>query len=322
MIRPIDWRDFALIHRIGENGICLDAQLAATRGPSTLQRALLGSLIPGQNICTLIDRPEDDAELPVLGQFHLQPGGSIARLAFLGPAPALGQQSAALLIDALVRAAGEQGALNLVADVDEDGAPFEVLRHAGFAIYARQRLWCLEPPTTHDPGRPAERWRREHPSDRSAVQSLYFNLVPGLVQQVEPPPAEGRGMVHWGAGELLGYLEMERGPRGTWIHPYFHPAAEHLSELFTDLILQLAASGERHLFVNVRSYQGWMNSVLERLGFTRWQDQSVMVKRLAASVRRPALSPLSALENTSPEPTAPFAPSRADESPQHAGEWL
>jgi hypothetical protein len=60
------------------------------------------------------------------------------------------------------------------------------------------------------------------------------------------------------------------------------------------------------MYVSVRSYQGWMDGMLHRLGFEAWQDQAVMVKHLVAKVRKPVLKPLRALEGTRPEPTSPI----------------
>jgi hypothetical protein len=50
-----------------------------------------------------------------------------------------------------------------------------------------------------------------------------------------------------------------------------------------------------------------LSQPLEHLGFEPFNDQAVMVKRLAAAVHHPARAPLPALEGTQPEPTAPFS---------------
>ena len=61
------------------------------------------------------------------------------------------------------------------------------------------------------------------------IRSLYNNLVPGLVQQVEPlPPDQLRGMVYYQQGELLAYVELRYGPRGIWAQPFVHPDAEDI----------------------------------------------------------------------------------------------
>jgi hypothetical protein len=78
----------------------------------------------------------------------------------------------------------------------------------------------------------------------------------------------------------------------------------------------------RTLYVCVRSYHGWMSATLERLGFEPCNDQAVMVKRLAARVRRPSLAPLPALDGTHPEPTTPFAHVESPKLAAPAGESI
>jgi len=57
----------------------------------------------------------------------------------------------------------------------------------------------------------------------------------------------------------------------------------------------------------LRSYQSWMVGALVRLGFERVAEQAVMVRRLAATVRRAVPAPLPALNGRRVEPTTPFA---------------
>ncbi|HKZ54620.1 MAG TPA: hypothetical protein VJ123_04000 [Anaerolineales bacterium] len=320
MIRPFDWRDLTLLRRLGERGLCLDSQLAHTRGPQTLQHALLDALSPGKTTSTLVARPESRELETALGQVVLSSSDRCARLTYLGPQTALAEPHGLRLVEALAQEAGRHGALNLIADVDEDIPAFESLRGAGFAIYARQRIWRLPEAGNAGSGGRAAVWRPQLAADATALSILYVNLVPGLVQQVEPAPhPDSRDLVHWQDGELLGYLDVERGPLGTLVRPYFHPAAEGVEGLLISYLSRQANRRGRPLYFAVRSYQGWIGSVLERLGFEPAQDQAMMVKRLAVGVRRPALAPLRSVEGKFAEPSAPF--SRIEESapsPPHA----
>ncbi|OGO14822.1 MAG: hypothetical protein A2Y93_05775 [Chloroflexi bacterium RBG_13_68_17] len=312
MIRALDWRDLSLLRRLRDRGVCLDAQQAFCRGHHTLANTLLGLVSPTLNVHTLVSRPDGPEDPAAVAQILHHNSDTLARLAFITPEGALSSASGLALLEGVCQAAGERGALNLAAEVDEDSPAFAGLRRAGFAIYARQNVWALPTPAeAAREGRPdaqsRQLWRTEIGSDRSAVHFLYANLVPALVQQIEPPPARGsRGLVYWQGGELLGYLEVERGPLGTWVQPYFHPAVEQTHALLVDLLAHGPVSRARPVFVCVRSYQGWMNGLLERLGFGLCASQAVMVKRLAATVRRPALARLPAIEGTRAEPTAPI----------------
>lgn len=307
--RPLDWRDLPLLHRIRDSGLCFDSQLAYTSGPHALLNALLGAFTLGRSTLTIVGRVGRQA---LVGQILHDNSQPHARLAFIGPADAIASSACETLLEALAQTAGENGAHNLIAEVDEQSPAFECLREAGFAIYARQRIWRLNDPVSAtmpqtDGPRSLPVWRAESGSDEAPIHFLYVNLVPALVQQVEPPPHRtGRGLVYWNGGDLLGYLDIDRGPLGDWVQPYFHPAAEEPEELLKEFMARANSRRRVPLYVCVRSYHGWLRTPLEKLGFEIDSDQAVMVKRLAASVRRPALAPLPALEGTRPEPTAPF----------------
>jgi hypothetical protein len=323
VIRSFDWRDLSLLRRLRDRCLMLDTQQAFTRGPQALQNALLDAVTPGRWACTLVTRPSNAGEDAAIGQVLLRSDGTCARLALIAPGSILEKPESCGLLEALVRAAGQQGARNLIAEVEEDAPAFESLRRCGFAIYARQRIWRLAPsappsggeaPTapasedgSHDDTRAP--WRRETPQDVFPINSLYLNLVPPLVQQAEPPPRRtGRGWVHWRQGELLGYLNIDRGPLGVWVQPYFHPAAEGVDDLLARFLETYEDRRARPLYLCIRSYQSWAGAVLEQLGFQPVCDQAVMMKRLAALVRQPVPAALPVLERGSPEPTAPFAP--------------
>ena len=315
MIRPFDWRDLSLLHRLRNGGLCLDAQLALTRGPNTLQHALLDALNPVQTTHTLVGRSEGGNGRDCLGQYVFLHQDALARLTFVSPEQALSEADGLHLLDALTRSAGSQGARHLVAEVDEQLAAFQSLREAGFAVYARQRIWRLEP-ELGEPREGSQReselvnspWRREQSSDDLALATLYANLVPALVQQVEAPPRRtGRGWVHAREGEVLGYLYVDRGPLGTWVQPYLHPAAEAVEALLRTFLAATHTRRGRPLLVVVRSYQGWLNDILERLGLQPACDQAVMVRRLVVPIRQPAAVPERAPAGVTVKPTAPMA---------------
>ncbi len=218
----------------------------------------------------------------------LPQGRNGAHIAFLSPADILEDSHGAEMLEAMARTGAEHGAHSLIAEVDEHSPAFECLRRFGFAIYSRQRIWGMASDAM--PGAlagelPSEDgaalWRPAAAADELAISSLYLNLVPPLVQQVEPPPTRhGPDLVHWRQGELLGYLNFNGGPRGVWIQPYFHPGAEDPDRLLGAFLSNLEDRRQRPLYVCVRSYQSWMTAPLRALGFEALADQAVMVKRL------------------------------------------
>ncbi len=308
MIRPMDWRDLAILHRLRNHGLCLDSQLDSTRGPDAFHDALLDPFSRSRSTCTLIARSDDSDQAVAVGQFTRQIRQVIAHLTFLGPVDALSLSPGLNLIDALSQAAGSQNIHHLIAEIDERNPAFELLRRAGFAVYARQRIWQLSGPLAIDLENVDANWRLEMESDAAAIRSLYHNLVPGLVQQVEaPPPSNNRSLVHWRQDELLAYMEMEDGPRGLWAQAYIHPAVEQIDDLLLSLLKQVKTSAQKPLYFCVRSYRAGLNRSLQDLGFTPRSDQAVMVKRLTAVMRDRVPAALTAIEGTQPEPTAPIA---------------
>jgi hypothetical protein len=293
--------------------------MAYTRGPNALQNALFDVITPGRSAWTLVVRPGDSGEPAGVAQCVQYNADPFARLTFISPSELLGTSSGQRLLEGTARTAGEHGAHNLIAEVDELSPAFECLRHAGFAIYGRQRIWQLKSPGNGLPPE-AQRasdaskeaggltWRSEVASDQVSIQNLLMNLVPVLVQQVEPAtPHGGRGYVYWAEKELLGYIDVDRGPLGVWLQPFFHPAAEKLDQLFSAILRLLNGRRDRPIYLCVRSYQSWLSSPLEGLGFEPCLDQAVMVKRLAVPIRQPAVAPMPALEGTRAKPTAPMA---------------
>ena len=305
-VRALDVRDLRLLHRVRREGLCLYAQVAYTRGPHALQTGLLDVLTPGRATHTLVARSAAPGEPSAVGQIAHDLGGSVARLGFIGPASQVDGPVGLRLLDALSREAGLRGAHNLIAEVDEDQPAFESLRRAGFAVYARQQIWRWEgtPPAEQEYDNV---WRSEVPDDSEAISWLAANLVPGLVLQVEAAPGRSRrGLLHWAEGELRAYLDLERGPRGVWAQPYVHPAVEAI-DLLLAAFLRRTAHADRPVYVCLRSYQSWMTGALDRLGFERVAEQAVMVRRLAATVRRAVPAPIPALNGGRVEPTTPFA---------------
>ena len=172
---------------------------------------------------------------------------------------------------------------------------------------ARQRLWRFD----GDPPQPEIKylWRSLRSQHGFAIQSLYHNLVPGLVSQIESLANERlEGMVCQNS-ELLGYAELKYGPRGIWVQPFIHPDAKNVDARLNDLLGSIPDRRSRDIYVCVRSYQSWLEPGLDALGARAGSRQAVMVKRIAVphKVSRPFALPK--IEGQ-PEISAPIAHSR------------
>lgn len=311
MIRSFDWRDVGLVKTLADRGVCLDSETGLTEGNHPLQHALLSYLMPLAGAPTLIWRADGNHHA-VFGQLRHRPGEGHARVLYIAPSAQAALEGWQHVIERLAVEAGERRAQNLIAEVNEKSPEFEALRETGFAIYARQTLWKLPP--DHNgardgdglPLRPATR------ADVIAVHTLYSNVVPRLVQQVEPGPQHiERGYVLHDGGELVAFVDVRRGPQGIWIEPFLHPEADDLSEAVLRASLQqLPGRKEKPLYVCVRRYQDWLQEVVARVGFETIGSQAVMVKRLAVRLSEPVLKPLTVVEGQVPTPitSAHFKP--------------
>jgi hypothetical protein len=299
MIRAFDWRDVRLVKTLADQGVWLDAQTSLIHGTHPLQNALLAYLMPGTGAPTLVWRDNGSA---VFGQLRHRSGEEQARVLFVAPTCATAGNGWLAVIERLAVVAGERGAHSLIAEVNENTSEFAALRAAGFAIYARQSVWKLAGAIQVPNG--ALPLRAAGNADGIGVNTLYANVVPRLVQQVEPPPHPMRGYVLEMDGELIAYLDVRRGSLGIWVEPYLHPEADQLSEamLLTGLNL-ISSKGDKPVYVCVRRYQDWLKDILERGGCEAVGSQAVMVKRLTVRLAEPVLKPLAAIEGQVPTTT-------------------
>jgi hypothetical protein len=310
-IRPFDWRDLPILLRYRNQGLFFDNAAILTRGEMIVPAgAMLSYFAPATGIFTLLCADKQHCAVPLLGQITHTQGEQIARLSFLAPESALESGGLQAMLDHMIQYIGARGALHLVAEVDERTPAFETLRSAGFAVYIRQRVWRIA--EDFEGGSGGRFWRTGSDRDMIAVRSLYNTLVPGLVQQVEPMPTSHlHGLVSEQDGEVLAYVEVKSGSRGTWVQPFIHPDLELGNDRLLDLLDRLTNSRGKPVYLCVRSYQSWLEHALEELGAEPGPVQAVMVKHLAIAKR---VIPSFALPAIEGETSAPFARTEMNET--------
>jgi hypothetical protein len=316
-IRPFDWRDLPALHRYRHQSVFLHSSLVLTRGPMLFSGAMLSALAPSMGVFTSVSVENGDKDHLLIGQAIHTIGSQCAQMTFLTPEEALETSVLPPLLEHMFIQMMERGAFRLLADVNEEIQAFEVLRQSGFAIYARQRIWQLVgQPVGQSKPTP---WRAAAERDLIPVRSLYNNLIPALVQQVEPFPAERlHGQVYREGDDLLAYVELKYGHRGIWAQPFVHPDLEDISERLADLLASLPNRRSRPVYLCVRSYQAWLEAALESLGATPNPRQAMMVKHLAIPQKALRALTIPALEGGHPEVTAPISHSQAA-PPQNGG---
>ena len=300
MIRPFDWRDFPNLHRNRNDGLWLDSSLALTRWMALVPAgALLSTIAPATGIFTYIATNEENGGRQVVGQFIHAMGNPNAKLTFITPEEAIESPEVPRLLDYLAARAGDRGAHNMLAEVNDRSEVFEVLRRAGYGIYTRQRVWELKAAKSPE----SRLWRPAEEKDEHHVHYLYHSLVPALVQQTEPPPWEKvNGLLFFSGDEVMAYVHLRYGPKGILAQPFFHPDTDRVEELLASLFNSIQNPRGRPVYLCVRSHQFWLTTFLDEMDLRSGQSQAVMVKRLVVLIKEPALQPASAaLENVRPE---------------------
>ena len=276
-IRPFNLFDLPSLNHYRSDLLALNCSRALTRGNLLGATTLLSFFNPGQHICTAIQ--EDDLT-SVMGQVLQSNSDTFARISFLAPGAALGEEVP--LLDHLVLQAGNWGALYVVAEVDEGHIAFKSLRKAGFSTYAWQKAWQLSDSAESDQ---QAQWKIPSAAEMLAVQSLYSQIVPALVQPVDTLPRKPGGLICRLDGNIQMYAGITSGPAGIWIQPLVHPDATCAAVCLQALLRVLPNQAGRPVYLCMRSYQAWLESALEDLGAEAGPRQAVMVKNLTAMIR-------------------------------------
>jgi hypothetical protein len=306
-VRPFDWRDLPALHRYRKQCIFLDSTRLYTKGPSLIPaRALFSYFALTTGIFMYQSSFNGKKENLLLGQVIHPTGTARARISFLTPISALYTASLPLFIEHVVKEIGEKGAMHLLAEVDETHSAFESLRKAGFATYARQRIWRLSKNINDEEN--TSFWMPARSIDLHAVRSLYANLVPAMVQQVEQQPFRRfNGLILFQRNAVVGYADIRYGKQGILIQPFIHPDVENIPHKIRNLIESIPNRRSRPVYFCIRSYQSWLETAIEDLGAEPGERQAVMVRHLAILNKklRPYMLPV--MENGRPEVSAPIS---------------
>ena len=282
-IRPLALLDLPQLYRFREEAIGLDTARTLTRGNPLGAVRLLAYMNPARHVYGAIANGEHDS---VLGGIIHTGDDAFAKLLYLAPLSNLGHPELPALIEALSSQAGMWGAFHVLAEVDEMSDAFVPLRKAGFSVYAWQRMWQTSE-LTHVNER--SDWTRVRSVHLPAVQSLYHQIVPPLLQPVEQQPKTPIG---WMSNEgPKCHVSALYGVRGIVLTPLIHPEATEVSSKLAALISNLPDRRNRPIYVCVRSYQAWLEPVLADLGAKAGERQAVMVKHLARLLKEGQTAP-------------------------------
>lgn len=293
-IRTVTPLDLPLVRRVISQSFPLDVCAALTRGIHGLEDALLSAVpLTDLGAPTMVLRNGDSG---YVGQFRLR-SDTVAQFTFLAPEPQEGDaRDWARLVEAITYEAGKRGAHLISAEVAEDHPAFVAFRLAGFAVYSRQMILRREPAPVI--GGQSDLLRPERDQDAIAINVLYANTVPRLLQQAEPPPGpECYGLVYRREGQLAGYLAVTEGKSGIVIKPYFHPEVyEQTLSIILSALTFIPRADRLPVYLYARAYQDWLRGALQQAEFEPWTHQALMVKHTTVRVERPKWATVPGLE--------------------------
>jgi hypothetical protein len=283
-IRPLDLLDLPIITRYRNDVLTLDSARALTRGHPLGTMGLLAYINPARHLYAAI---ANGGESTLLGGVIHSRGDIYAKLLYLAPSSRLDDRQLPALIEHLATQAGEWKAFHVLAEVDETSDVFPALRMAGFSVYAWQKLWDVSLIGKMEPAQGLG-WRRVESVDLPVIQSLHYQIVPPLLHPVQPAPNRVLGFVH--SENMKCYASVTSGVYGIVLTPLIHPDEHNVSEKIASLVSNLPDRGGRPVYLNVRSYQTWLEPVLEDLGAQASPRQAVMVKHLARLIKEGQLA--------------------------------
>ncbi len=276
-VRPFDLLDLPTLYRLRGEAISLDSVRYLTRGNPLGAIGVMAYMNPQRHLYAAVC--SDDSTTLVGGIIHTN-GETFAKLLYLAPASQVDHPGTPELVENLAVEAGTWGAFHVVADLDERSPAFVPLRQAGFSVYAWQRVWNV---SSLEPGKGTGRWKRATAINLPAIQSLHHQIVPPLLQAIEPTPRKASGYF---CGDGPGcYVSVASGLMGIVLAPLIHPETRDVAVRLLSLIQQLPNRGGRPVYLLMRSYETWLEPVLSDLGAQPCARQAVLVKHLTRIVK-------------------------------------
>jgi len=332
VIRPFGLRDALLVRDLQRNSAVLAIEQALLHPNAPLWMALTAPWPwAGLGVATYI-LDERDGDGPALGFAQLLRRAARPEADLLYVAPALPPEDAhdarregiwRRLLHHSCQAAAGRGLQRIFASSPEDGPETGCLKDVGFSLYTREVLYRLAAdPATDGPrpegaSRPAG-FRPQLPQDNWALQRLYTNSTPRLVQSAEgavtgevgsPPlcwwePDRWRGLVWERANEPRGAVQVHIGRAGHWLRIWgVNALTAHDLRVLVEQGLGLIADAPRlwgrgpaPVYATVRDYEIGLGDALTGFGFAPYLKRARLVKHTVAVVRAPLPAALAARE--------------------------
>ena len=316
MIKSFGVRDLLLVGNLQKKGTCLDPEIALTRPYSPLLAALSSYFLMQEagTSTFILEAMDQSSWVQGLAQMRQRRGRPEADVIYLAPSFSTADEAPTIwhrLLNHLCARAGERGIRRLFAHLAEDGEEIETFQQVGFSSYTREDIFRLKSlPQSH---RRLDRvvMRPQQAVDAWALQRLYANVAPRLVQQAEslgergwerssvdwPLRARSEGYVLEDNGEIVSYLLFRGGRTGHWMRILLHPQAyDRADEVIQHGLAFLSHYPPCPIYCSVREYGGGLRTPLQDWGFELFGSQAILVKHATVRVKEPARKLVPALD--------------------------
>jgi hypothetical protein len=258
--------------------ICLDhANLLINGNPAGFGNLASSIINFNGRISAIVEATSDFSHL--VGQVVIHPKSRIARLSFVLCDDASQSSGLAALIEFLSYQAGENQAVNLLAEVENSSGLFESLRRSGFSAYGIETIWQL--PAKQAGNEPPALWLKSSSKDEVGMRSLYQSVTPPLEQSAEPYHSSNlQRLVYCVNNEINAWVQYASGPLGIYLAPVMHPSIINPGGLLCELS-ECFSGLSRPVYMQIRSHQSWLNTSLEDCGAQASGEYTLLVKHLA-----------------------------------------
>lgn len=306
MARKIAWKDVASLPHFKNQKVILDSSFQYIFNPGLLSSSLLSIVSPSSGFYSAVEVLNSGKYPFLLGQLFHAPGDATARVVFLAPITNNHDQAFGRVLSQLTKAAGERGALQIKAEVEEDSFAEEILIQAGYRSFADQQIWKLPRRIVFGTGKKA--WVPVTQDTTDPAATFCQKNLPGQVQRIEdfPEASHVQELISWEEGRIVGFAAAQFGPRGILVDLVLALDLDQVDEYLSALFFHLPYRDTREVYFRVRSYQQQIASALERVEAEAGPNQKVMVKRLTVHYNAKQTFRVRGFENQ-PDITTPIS---------------
>jgi len=285
-----------LLRRLKPQGVAFDLRRHLLQDTSPTRDAVLGFLTAHHlGAVTCVYRASEDEDgLNGFVQVSEDDSGLEWDLAYLAPSLDYDLNAGSMwcrMLGQLILLAAEYGVERISARSGEDAETEDLFRRAGFTVVNREEVFALDQEAK--PAPLPRGLRGAVPQDQWAIEELYRQVVPKVIQQAEgctPQWVVGqRGATEqyvWAdKGRMLAYLRLAKTARGSWIEVLTRPEQRgdvlpHLRYLLT----RAAPSAQSPVYCPVPDHAVGLGWLLRTLGFESYTRQVLLVAHTIARV--------------------------------------